>query len=94
MTNSAQSKIGGMTCSACTKADEKANGKLFNFHILKKERGKYMKKEIILSGMTCGHCVKRVENALLGIDGVHSVVVSLDEKKQQLKPMTKSRINF
>jgi copper ion binding protein len=40
-----------------------------------------MKKEILISGMTCGHCVKRVENALLEIDGVNSVVVSLDEKR-------------
>lgn len=40
-----------------------------------------MKKEILISGMSCGHCVKRVENALLGIEGVNSVVVSLQEKR-------------
>ncbi len=40
-----------------------------------------MKKEILISGMTCGHCVKRVENALFEIDGVNSVVVSLEEKR-------------
>ncbi len=44
-----------------------------------------MKKEILISGMTCGHCVKRVENALLEIDGVHSVVVSLDDKKATIE---------
>ncbi len=44
-----------------------------------------MKKEILISGMTCGHCVKRVENALFEIDGVHSVVVSLDEKRASIE---------
>ena len=44
-----------------------------------------MKKEILISGMTCGHCVKRVENALFEIDGVHSVVVSLNEKKATIE---------
>ena len=44
-----------------------------------------MKKEILISGMTCGHCVKRVENALLEIDGVHSVVVSLQEKRATIE---------
>lgn len=39
-----------------------------------------MKKTILINGMTCGHCVKRVENALLGIEGVLSVVVNLAEK--------------
>ena len=39
-----------------------------------------MKKTILISGMTCGHCVKRVETALLGIAGIVSAVVSLDEK--------------
>lgn len=44
-----------------------------------------MKKEILISGMTCGHCVKRVENALFEIDGVHSVVVSLNEKRATIE---------
>ncbi len=44
-----------------------------------------MKKEILISGMTCGHCVKRVENVLNGIDGVHSVVVSLEEKRATIE---------
>ncbi len=44
-----------------------------------------MKKEILISGMTCGHCVKRVENALLEIDGVNSVVVSLEEKRATIE---------
>lgn len=59
----------------------------YNIYVLevKKERGKCMKKEIIVSGMTCGHCVKRVENTLLGIEGVNSVVVSLDEKSATIE---------
>lgn len=44
-----------------------------------------MKKEIIISGMTCGHCVKRVENALLDVDGVNSVAVSLENKKATIE---------
>ncbi len=39
-----------------------------------------MEKTILISGMTCGHCVKRVENALLGVSGVVAVVVNLEEK--------------
>lgn len=44
-----------------------------------------MQKEILISGMTCGHCVKRVENALFEIDGVHSVVVSLEDKRATIE---------
>lgn len=44
-----------------------------------------MKKEILITGMTCGHCVKRVENALLELDGIHSAVVSLDEKRATIE---------
>lgn len=39
-----------------------------------------MKKTIEISGMTCGHCAKRVENALLDLDGISSVVVNLADK--------------
>lgn len=44
-----------------------------------------MKKEILITGMTCGHCVKRVEIALLELDGIHSAVVSLDEKRATIE---------
>lgn len=37
------------------------------------------KTTLKVSGMTCGHCEKAVKNALMGIDGVVSVVVSLSE---------------
>ena len=40
-----------------------------------------MKKLIIIEGMTCSHCEKRVENALKEIDGVKSVEIILDENK-------------
>jgi len=39
-----------------------------------------MKKTVSISGMTCGHCVKRVENALGELSGIKSVVVNLAEK--------------
>jgi len=40
-----------------------------------------MKKLIIIEGMTCSHCEKRVENALKEIDGVNKVDIFLDENK-------------
>ena len=43
-------------------------------------RGLVMKKKINIEGMTCGHCVGRVNKALSAIDGVSEVDVNLDEK--------------
>lgn len=42
-----------------------------------------MSTNLILNvqGMTCGHCVARVERALRGIDGVAKVEVSLAEHR-------------
>ena len=43
----------------------------------------FEKKEKItvnVNGMSCGHCVKRVETALKAIRGVSSVKVSLENK--------------
>lgn len=40
-----------------------------------------MKKELIIEGMSCGHCVKHVENALREIKEVQDVIVSLSQKK-------------
>jgi copper ion binding protein len=40
-----------------------------------------MKKIINIEGMSCGHCVKRVENALKEIDGIKEVEVVLEENK-------------
>ena len=40
-----------------------------------------MKKVIKIEGMMCEHCASHVKNALLGVNGVKSVEVSLAEKK-------------
>ncbi len=40
-----------------------------------------MKKIINIEGMTCSHCVGRVNKALSGIDGINKVDVNLDDKK-------------
>lgn len=39
-----------------------------------------MKKQINIEGMSCGHCVKHVESALMEISGVEKVDVSLKDK--------------
>lgn len=39
-----------------------------------------MKKRINIEGMSCGHCVKHVEEALKEVAGVASVSVSLEGK--------------
>lgn len=39
-----------------------------------------MRKQISIEGMSCGHCVKHVENALSEVSGVAKVDVSLKDK--------------
>ncbi|WP_073026092.1 heavy-metal-associated domain-containing protein [Lutispora thermophila] len=39
-----------------------------------------MKKKMNIEGMSCGHCVKHVEEALKEISGVAKVEVSLEGK--------------
>ena len=39
-----------------------------------------MEKKIIIEGMSCNHCVSHVKEALSSIEGVESVVVSLEGK--------------
>lgn len=39
-----------------------------------------MKKKILIEGMSCGHCVSHVEEALERIDRVSNIKVSLEEK--------------
>jgi copper ion binding protein len=39
-----------------------------------------MTKKILIEGMSCGHCVKHVEEALEELEGVISVKVDLDGK--------------
>ncbi len=36
-----------------------------------------MKKKIVVEGMSCGHCVSRVEGALYELEGVEAVAVDL-----------------
>ena len=46
--------------------------------------GNKITKTIFINGMSCGHCSKRVEEALKSVNGVKSVKVSLDEKKADI----------
>jgi len=39
-----------------------------------------MKKKILIEGMSCGHCVKHVKEALSELNGVSNVDVNLDSK--------------
>lgn len=39
-----------------------------------------MKKKILIEGMSCGHCVKHVKEALSELSGVTSVDVNLNSK--------------
>ncbi len=43
------------------------------------ERKKTMTKIVSVEGMMCGHCTGRVQKALEALDGVKSVVMSLEE---------------
>ncbi len=44
-----------------------------------------MNKTIMIKGMTCEHCQKRVENALNEIEGVENVVVDIEEGSAKLR---------
>ncbi len=39
-----------------------------------------MKKKILVEGMSCGHCVNHVKEALMELEGVSGVNVTLDDK--------------
>lgn len=39
-----------------------------------------MKKKILIEGMSCGHCVNHVKEALMELEGVSGVNVTLDDK--------------
>ena len=45
-----------------------------------RKEGKKMTKVIQIEGMSCGHCTGRVQKALEGMEGVASVVMSLEDK--------------
>ena len=38
-----------------------------------------MKKKILIEGMSCGHCVSHIEEALGRINGVSNIKVNLEE---------------
>jgi copper chaperone len=44
-----------------------------------------LKKRAIIEGMSCNHCVKRVENALKELEGVQDVKVNLKKKTADIK---------
>ena len=56
--------------------------------------GNKITKTIFIEGMSCGHCSKRVEEALKAVKGVKSVSISLEEKKAEvvLKTDVEARI--
>lgn len=39
-----------------------------------------MRTVLKIEGMLCAHCAERVQKALLSVDGVEKVVMSLDER--------------
>ena len=41
-------------------------------------------KTIFIEGMSCGHCSKRVEEALKSVNGVKNVKVSLEDKNAEI----------
>lgn len=46
--------------------------------------GNKITKTIFIEGMSCGHCSKRVEDALKAVKGVKAVTVILEEKKAEV----------
>ena len=46
--------------------------------------GNKITKTILIEGMSCGHCSKRVEEALKSVEGVKSVLVYLEDKKAEV----------
>ncbi|MGN0329931.1 MAG: heavy metal translocating P-type ATPase [Kineothrix sp.] len=50
-----------------------------------REGRKDMTKTIMIEGMACGHCSARVQKELEALDGVKQAVVSLEEKKAQVR---------
>ena len=46
--------------------------------------GSKITKIILIEGMSCGHCSKRVEEALKSVKGVKNVSILLEEKKAEV----------
>ena len=49
-------------------------------YLLNKDKNKTMKKEILINGMMCEHCVNHVTKALNSLNGIEDVKVSLKDK--------------
>lgn len=39
-----------------------------------------IKKEFNVEGMSCNHCVNAIKNALMKLDGINNVEISLEKK--------------
>lgn len=52
------------------------------------QKGMIMETEYIVSGMTCGHCVKHVTEEVSQLDGVEKVEVVLDGGKMTITSAT------
>lgn len=46
--------------------------------------GNKITKRISIEGMNCGHCAKRVEDALKQINGINAVKVNLEGKNAEV----------
>ena len=46
--------------------------------------GSKITKTILIEGMSCGHCSKRVKETLKSVNEVKSVSVSLEEKRAEV----------
>lgn len=55
-----------------------------NNKIEEKQEERNMNKTMIIEGMMCAHCTGRVQKALEAVEGVESVVMSLEEKSAVL----------
>lgn len=53
--------------------------------------GKKYKKVLIVDGMHCGHCSKKVEDALKVVDGVKKVKINLEKKEVVI--VSKEKLN-
>lgn len=81
-----QSVTGDRPVSDGRKADDNKQVFAAKCSLNIEEKGeKNMKKTMEIEGMMCMHCVKAVEKALGGVDGVTGVRVNLEEKKAEVE---------
>lgn len=63
----------------------KYNIYLTRYNSNKKEVIDMTKKTLKIEGMSCGHCVAKVEKALTDLEGVETAKVNLDEKLAEIE---------